>query len=320
MNRKQLIEHFRKNMPQGLNELETVRYIYLELGKIKAFDIKYYYGNRDTQRKIYALARRTERNTDEVAEKKTIICVSLSYLFRDILKDMGIKCNVVIDEEDAEKHMHPVVHLSDGRLLDADVQMDLHKIQTGSKTKHFTMSEFEIADHNNLITDEEIKQIDKKLGYIKNDYKDKELEELSQEVKKLDSNQALEHIINSTKLEKETDIQGYVEAQKYYYSVFNKMVPQYWEKKMYQIDCYRLAKDNSREYTLCMFSKEKEEIKTYMYSLKEKRFLPVDMDNLVKLEDEGLVIGRHPNQIGAKILKKAVKQHRKEISKEEGER
>ena len=69
-----------------------------------------------------------------------------------------------------------------------------------------------------------------------------------------------------------------------------------------------------------MFSKEKEEIKTYMYSLKEKRFLPVDMDNLVKLEDEGLVIGRHPNQIGAKILKKAVKQHRKEISKEEGER
>ena len=54
--------------------------------------------------------------------------------------------------------------------------------------------------------------------------------------------------------------------------------------------------------------------------MEKKRFLPVDMDNLVKLEDEGLVIGRHPNQIGAKILKKAVKQHRKEISKEEGER
>ena len=44
---------------------------------MKSFDEKYYFGNSKTRRKIYELA---ERNTEEVAGKRKIICVSFIYI------------------------------------------------------------------------------------------------------------------------------------------------------------------------------------------------------------------------------------------------
>lgn len=42
MNKAEFIEKLKQNMPEGLNKIETAKYIYVELGKEKAFDEKYF--------------------------------------------------------------------------------------------------------------------------------------------------------------------------------------------------------------------------------------------------------------------------------------
>ena len=62
MNQKEMIEQFKANIPEfsGTDEeieIKKALYLYINLGKIKSFDEKYYYGNSETQKNIYALAQ-----------------------------------------------------------------------------------------------------------------------------------------------------------------------------------------------------------------------------------------------------------------------
>ena len=43
----QIVEKIRKDMPKDLNEIEIAKYIYIQLGKIKSYDEKYYFGNNE---------------------------------------------------------------------------------------------------------------------------------------------------------------------------------------------------------------------------------------------------------------------------------
>ncbi len=91
MNKREMIQYLKQNIPnfQGNDEeieVKTALYIYVELGKIKSFDEKYYFGNSQTQKRIYHLAERQSKKVDEIAEKKKIICVSLTYKERRFLR------------------------------------------------------------------------------------------------------------------------------------------------------------------------------------------------------------------------------------------
>lgn len=319
MTKKSLIESLRQNMPQGLNEIETARYVYIELGKIKSFDIKHYYGNAETKRKIYRLAQETNHNTERVADKRTIICVSLSYLYRDVLKALGIKCGTLLDEEDPDKHVRPIVRLSDGSLLEADLQMDLHKIQTRCKTRYFRMADFGFYEKEQL-SDEELKAIDRKIGYIQDDYKDKDLEQIRQETAHMNANERLKVILNDPRIFQNPDLKGYVEVQKYYYSVLNRVANEQWEGKIHMLDCYRKDANQSRDYTLCVFSAEKDEACVYLYSFKEGRFISTSMEKMIELQEKGLTIGRHERQNGVHLLKKYMKIYQKKEQKNPDEK
>ena len=86
MNKKEIIEYLKQNMPEftGDNierQKRMAMYIYLELGKLKAFDEKYFFANNKTKTKIYSLAQASKNNVEEIAKRKKIICVTLSYLY-----------------------------------------------------------------------------------------------------------------------------------------------------------------------------------------------------------------------------------------------
>lgn len=56
MDKRKMIQYLKQNMPnlQGNDEeieVKTALYIYVELGKIKSFDEKYYFGNSQTQKR-----------------------------------------------------------------------------------------------------------------------------------------------------------------------------------------------------------------------------------------------------------------------------
>lgn len=68
---KELLEDIKSNEEyKKLDELSFIRKIYIEIGRNKTFDVKYYFGNTETQKKIYNLARRrTEVEKDWMNER-----------------------------------------------------------------------------------------------------------------------------------------------------------------------------------------------------------------------------------------------------------
>ena len=165
MTKKELIEELKQNMPQGLSELEIARYVYIKLGEKKAFDTKFFYGNSKMKNKIYISARKTDYNTEEVAQKRTIICVSISYLLRDILKEFGIE-SIVVNPYEGDKHTRNIIQLSDGRRIQADLQVDLQNIQSKMKTQKFgTLSSYDKLDK--ILNDKyKLKIVDRKTSQM----------------------------------------------------------------------------------------------------------------------------------------------------------
>jgi len=311
MTKKEIIEKLRQNMPEGLNDVAMAKYIYIELGKIKSFDMRFYYGNSEIRRKMYKLAERARIDTEHVAEGKNIVCLSLSYLYRDILKEFGIKCTVY--EEDAEEeynHAYNIIFLKDGRKIKADLQRDLANVQTRSRTREFgELPEYGADVNIYQISDEEMLQIDQSIGYINSaeDYRDSYIEEVKEEVKDMSVEEAMSAVLNNPKIYDIQENMGYSELRAYYKSVFAKTMPGCLGRKMYLINCYRTLEDGTRDYTMCAFATNKEKATTLLFSQKYNRFINISLEELSKLEEGGLVLGRSQKEEGLKLLKKQIK-------------
>ena len=253
MNQKEMIEKLKQNMPDFKGNEEEVEikkafYVYVELGKIKAFDERYYFGNSQTRRKIYRLAQSQKNRIDEIARERKIICVSLTYLYCSILREFGIEAfNSVVDKE--EEHMKPIIKMKSGRILVADLQQDLENIQTRSRIEHFEQqtrgdkeSEFQL--NQDVITEMLIE-----LGYIKRkeDYKNEEIKRLQEEVKNQSPHQALQTILEDELLYRGNEEMGGIEVSKFYRGVFRKVIPNYLEKKIFVFHCYREKEEKQKD-------------------------------------------------------------------------
>lgn len=309
MNKREMIQYLKQNMPdfQGNDEeieVKTALYIYVELGKIKSFNEKYYFGNSQTQKKIYRLAERQSREVDEIAEKKKIICVSLTYLYCSILKEFGIQAVASIPEQDG--HIYPVI-TTKGKKFVADLQLDLENIQTQSRLKHFEYRNGSSQDNKPNANQDEITKMLIEVGYIKDerDYKNQEIEKLIEQVKNKNPHEALKIILENENLYHGNVEMESVEVDKFYKGLLKKVVPHFWETRIFAFNCYRQKEDEQRDYTLCVFSEE-DTIKPYLFSKKDRRFLRVEISKMKELEEKGLRLGAKPKENGANKLKKYI--------------
>ncbi len=316
MDLRKITEQFKENMPEfsGTEEEKEIKkalYLYIELGKIKSFDERYYYGSSETQRKIYALAKRQERNPNEVIKQRRIICVSLTHLYCNLLKEFGSRGTASPPDETG--HIHPIITTKTGKNVNVDLQLDLEKIQTKSRLEHFDYIE-DKEENQEAITKMLIE-----MGYIKDekDYKDEAIKMLSMQVKGMKPHEALKTILQDEKLyEGNEDMEG-VEISKFYIKTLKKIVPHFLNRKIYAFNCYREKENGEKDYTLCVFSEE-DNIKIYLFSKKARRFLSVDTAKISELQKEGLVLNARAKEIGSNKLKKYIeREKRKEKSQSE---
>ncbi len=125
MTKKEIVQYLKQNMPTFTgNKIEKEKkmamYIYLELGKMKAFDEKYFFGNSKIKDKIYKMAKYAKYNVDSVAQKKKIVCVSLTYLCKSIYSEFGIK-SYISTPNGGDKHIYNIIQFSDGKNIKADL-------------------------------------------------------------------------------------------------------------------------------------------------------------------------------------------------------
>ena len=330
MNKNQIVEYIKDKMPnfEGTaeeKEVKTALFIYVELGKIKSFNTQYYFGNTETKRKIYQLARLERTDEDKIANKRKITCVTMTSLYISILRDFGIYAYPSRMDDDPV-HEFPVVTLKSGEEFEADLQADLTNIQTKSRLEYFNYlgKSDNMRDAQNALTQRLIE-----IGYInkESDYKNDEIERLQDiGVSKMPVHKALQTILEDEKLYEGNENMGIVELNLFFKSILIDVVPNFYNNGIY---CFNCERDNSRgehTYGTCIYSKDdradaNDKVKTYMYSQKNKKFVHVPIKLIQYLKNTGTKFGlRRREKAASKTIIKYLESLDKQKSKEGNEK
>lgn len=157
------IRNIINNMPSDLNELEKVRWVYMNLGLI----INYDYKNLDFLNKV---------SIDDEYISRYQTCVQVADIMNQILTKLGIKCENLEREVDKlhfdQAHVYNVVTLDTDEKIVLDLVYDLHLIKNNFRTLNFGYKD-DGYDYI-IISQFEDKMMDEKLG-LRTDYKDDEL-------------------------------------------------------------------------------------------------------------------------------------------------
>ncbi|MBE6155048.1 MAG: hypothetical protein E7163_05745 [Firmicutes bacterium] len=156
-----------KEKTKYFNELEKIRYVYIDIGSKMTFDLKFAFGNENTKEKIYRSCLYNLEKLNKCYESKTIICKSLAYLLEYVLKSLGINITTLINDYEINgyNHVYNIIRLNDD-IISIDLQKDLENIQAHLKTKYFGLS----TNQKGIVIDSNtLKEIDLKIGYITED-------------------------------------------------------------------------------------------------------------------------------------------------------
>ena len=320
MTKNELVEHFKQNMPTFTGteqeiEIKKALYIYVELGKMKSFDEKYYFGNSSMKKKMKRLNDLKTKNIDEIAKKRKIVCYTLSRLYSSILEEFGIKS--FIERIDTD-HTYTKIVTQSGKIFKADLQLDLQFIQTKSRLRRFEYRGDLPESSEEKCDQKALTKMLIEIGYIKDEkeYKNREVTHLMQLVQGKNAHEALKTILEDDNLYVGNEDMESVEVNKYYKSILKNVVPDLYKNKIFAFNCYRKNENKEREYTLCIYSYEKNIMKPYIYSKKSGKFVKIDIETLKKLKEQGLVFGSIKEELGARQLEKYVTNYKEEVEQD----
>lgn len=301
-----------KKKTKGLNEIEKIRYVYLDLGKRFQFDLKFAFGNSKTKKKIYTNSR-GEENLSECLVQKTGICKSISLIFENVLEQIDVPVKSIVDPEEYignrhYPHMYNIYTTDDGRQYGFDLQRDIKRIKAHIRTVHFAKP---INTNQELISRFELEQIDKKLQYITNKvyYTDEYLELLKTHMNLYESfEEKAKFMLENVEFYCDSNM-GYADRKWRLEELIGngykdgKLLQPKEARKIHLIDCCQ-EKNGKKEYQLLVAVDAKKEEELYLFSDQEKCFVPLSIEKFEKMKQEGL-----ENLQGIPKLKKRRKQN-----------
>ena len=329
MKTKDLIEKIRSEVPDCVYdgstedvEIKKALYVYIELAKNKSFDERYYLANGQLAKRIVKQAYEDSKseNFERTLKKKKLICVSMANTYSRILNILGIDCQPYrLGNSD---HLYNIITLRNGKRFYADVQLDLYRIQTGRKINHF----YSLEDEDALPEDRLVEML-KQLGYTKDkeSYNDREnkILALRSKVEGSSPDDALKIILGADELFTGLKNLETSEAYSYYYSLRKDILDKKTFKKTYQFSCAKLdEKGEPKDFTFCIYpdTYDYRTVTPYLYSKKQGRMLPCNLETLDRLQSEGLKLGRLgiETRVGRlrKYMKQAVKESKRKKEKE----
>lgn len=302
MNIYNIAERILKKIPEGLSDLEKARFVYLELGKMVSFNEEYWFGNSKIKNKIYKSQTKIEDLKD--IKNNKIICVSLSNLYNYMMGRIGIKAVQAHDVNDS-RHVYSEFEI-DGKRYKADLQKDLHFIQTKRRTWEFGEIDVSVADSE--VNTEEIEKIDAKIGYSYQGEKNfrRLIANIENEIKKVDElDKKMNIILNKISEYEDISKMGYSEKIWYYYYIIKRMLTLQEKKRECENQLYTEDNDK-RKYTCCISVLKRDgDFYRMIYSEKNGKFIPVEDEILIELIEDGLKTCRNEKIPG---LKKKMKE------------
>ena len=304
MNIYNIAERILKKIPEGLSDLEKARFVYLELGKMVSFNEEYWFGNNKIKNKIYKSQTKIEDLKD--IKNNKIICVSLSNLYNYMMGRIGIKAVQAHDVNDS-RHVYSEFEI-DGKRYKADLQKDLHFIQTKRRTWEFGEIDVLVADSE--VNTEEIEKIDAKIGYSYQGEKNfrRLIANIENEIKKVDElDKKMNIILNKISEYEDISKMGYSEKIWYYHYIIKRMLTLQEKKRECENQLYTEDNDK-RKYTCCISVLKRDgEFYRMIYSEKNGKFIPVEDEILIELIEDGLKTCRNEKIPGLKKKMKELK-------------
>ncbi len=168
-----------KSIPEGLNQIETARFLYIELGKYFIYDPDVIAAQDKETRKQIAY-----RDINEITNNK-VVCISLSQIYTELLRRCGINAETVYIPEDPNipndiGHAYTQIEI-EGKKGSIELIRDLTNIKVGLKTEYFlpglTEERRKKAEERGLLDkidsmltldESELRKIDDKIGYTYN--------------------------------------------------------------------------------------------------------------------------------------------------------
>ncbi len=309
------INNILKNMPNNLSDLEKVRYIYIEIGKIFSYNRDFLYvSNYRILDDIYSDTITINMiENGNYQNKINSICKQTAEIEANTINLLNgnITARIVGYNKEEQDHV-AVVATIDGKDYFLDISPDLYKIQKGMKPKGFAKSSQALDGTTcEIISDEELTRIDEKIGYCKNGmYLDEVLEMLKTEM--MDENNLREYMQEYTRGKDESKEEflyrfkidfifkylknnileenkmGIFEIIKYYETIFKRILTEQEKKyKRKRFDIY-LKDDNQirKESILYKIIIGDREI-YYIYDDDKRSFVPIDREELKRLGENG---------------------------------
>lgn len=300
-----------KKETKEFNDIEKLRYVYLDLGKKFQFDLNFTFGNSKNKKKIYEHSQ-SEDDLNKSMDSNIGICKSISYIFECVIKELGINIKTIIDPRDDRKcpHMYNVVTTTDGNRYMFDLQEDMRFIQAHLRTKYFGI----LMKNNSqtIISRYDLEQIDKKLGYVTGDlyYTDEYLELIKMDMALFDNfEEKVQFVLENVEAYTDESM-GYADRRWRMEDLLgNANKPGLlfsWEekKKIHIVDCYTQM-DGKKEYEMCIAVDVSGGTDIYMFSKKENSFVKKTMEEFVELIENGLV-----NTQGINGLRQALRERK----------
>lgn len=162
------INFIMSSIPENTTDLEKVRYIYINLGKLFSYDYRIIADES-------VISEPIDYAKNEIGRYKT--CYQISEILMVLINGLIPNCHAKIIERKIpgrsfnKEHVATEVTFSDGLKIILDLTLDLANIQGGLKTKEFGFTTNSTGDYD-IISLRECAQMDKKLGFIVDKYTD----------------------------------------------------------------------------------------------------------------------------------------------------
>ena len=216
------------NMPNNLNPIEKVRWVYINLGKIFSYD--------------YRVSDDIRYGKDKVINPYVYIgryqtCIQISEIVNLLLNQIdGVTSKTIerklngVNSLYGDNHVANEIKVRVGNNIETyllDLTLDLFLIQSGCKTMHFAY-ESGLNGEYDIIPQIDNYYMDKKLGLIVDNYTDKKIDEVKEIIRSknyndMSSKERIEDkIINIYSLIK--TFEGYHEGKRYVSMLFDELL------------------------------------------------------------------------------------------------
>lgn len=157
-----------------LYELALVRYILMMTSKIFYRDITFFLNDEQIKQRRFIYSKRI--NPENIISGE-IVCSSYCALLKEVMEKIyNIKSELVQTDNDVFKHIALLIITKQGNRYFIDPLMDLSEMKVGMKTNNFAEKEKSNnpylrvkIDNLSFLPTEELREIDKKIGYLIND-------------------------------------------------------------------------------------------------------------------------------------------------------